>query len=66
MVDNIKYKETYIPSRVTLGESCHCGMSKSSSEKCYYCSHEYRKIIESSVVAGRLLVDKKLVDKSKK
>lgn len=66
LVDNITYKETYIPSRVTLGESCHCGFSKSSSEKCYYCSHKYRKATESSVFAGKLLVDKKLVDRWKK
>ena len=29
LVDNITYKETYIPSRVTWGESCHCGFCKS-------------------------------------
>ncbi|CAB4033702.1 Hypothetical predicted protein [Paramuricea clavata] len=50
-------------ARVTLGESCHCGFHKSSEEKCYYCSHKYRKGIEDSVRAGKLLVDKKLVGK---
>jgi hypothetical protein len=66
LADNIAYKQTYIPSRVTLGESCHCGFHKSSQEKCYYCSHKYRKGIEDSVLAGKLLVDKKLVGKSQK
>lgn len=39
LADNIEYKQTYIPSRVTKGESCHCGFHKSSQGKCYYCSH---------------------------
>ncbi len=65
LVDNITYKETYIPSRVTWGESCHCGFCKSSMEKCHYCSHPYRKVIENSILAGKVLADKNLVDKTK-
>ena len=61
MVDNIDYKHTYIPSRVTKKVSCWCGFHKSSEEKCFYCLHQYRKEIEERVQAGILLVDKKLV-----
>lgn len=64
-IDNIDYKQTYIPSKVTTGDSCWCGFQKDSQGKCHYCSHKYRKVIEDSVHAGTLLMDKKLIDKSK-
>lgn len=55
---------TRIPKRMINGESCFCGLHRSAQqEKCFYCSHQYRKQIEDSVKLGKLLVDKQLVAK---
>jgi hypothetical protein len=56
-IENIDYKQTYIPSRVSKGESCFCGfeMYPNQEKYCYwevlccYCSNQYRTKIEESV-----------------
>lgn len=54
-MDNIEYKQTYIPARVTKGESCFCGFELSpQQQKCSYCSHGYRAQIEESVKLGKI------------
>ena len=60
--ENLQHKQTYIPKRVTNGESCFCGFETGPQEqKCHYCSHKYMDQIEKSVKLGKLLVDKKLI-----
>lgn len=54
-------KQTYVPLRVTNGQSCFCGFDKGpEEEKCCYCSHNYRAQIEKSVQLGKITVDKNL------
>ena len=56
------HKQTYVPARVTNGESCFCGLQKElQQEKCCYCSHSYRAQIEQSVRLGKVTVDKELL-----
>lgn len=60
--ENLQHKQTYIPKRVTNGESCFCGFEIGPQEqKCHYCSHKYMDQIEKSIKLGKLLVDKKLI-----
>ena len=57
--ENLQHKQTYIPKRVTKGESCSCGFEIGPQEqKCRYCLNKYMDPIKKSVKLGKLLVDK--------
>ena len=48
--ENLQHKQTYIPKRVTNGESCFCGFEIGPQEqKCHYCSHKHMDQIEKTV-----------------
>jgi len=54
-------KQTYIPMRVSNGESCFCALDKVvGQDQCSYCLHKYTRQIKDSIKSCKVQVDKNI------